>query len=73
MPAPYARDAAVVVSELGSDPSNGLTTAEAASRLTRYGPNQITAEKPPSVWAVALVQLRDPMNLMLVAVTVVSF
>ena len=73
VPAPYARDAAVVVSELGSDPSNGLTTAEAASRLTRYGSNRITAEKPPSVWAVALQQLRDPMNLMLVAVTVVSF
>src|SRR6187455_1453567 len=72
VPAPYARDAAVVVSELASDSLNGLATAEAVSRLTRYGSNQITAEKPPSAWAVALVQLRDPMNLMLVAVTVVS-
>src|SRR4029079_16940591 len=58
---------------LDSDPLNGLTAAAAASRLTRYGPKQITAEKPPSVWAVALVQLRDRMNVMLVAVTVVSF
>ncbi len=72
-PAPYARDAAEVVAALASDVANGLTSAEAATRLSRYGPNAITGEKPPSVWAVALVQLRDPMNLMLVAVTVVSF
>jgi Ca2+-transporting ATPase len=44
----YARDAAVVVAGLDSDLSNGLTGAEAASRLARYGSNQITAEKPPS-------------------------
>ncbi len=69
---PYAREAANVAAELGSDLSDGLTSAEAASRLTQYGPNQITAEKPPSAWAVAVQQLRDPMNLMLVAVTVVS-
>ena len=70
---PYARDAADVVAELGSNTDRGLTAAEAASRLSSYGPNQITAEKPPSVWAIALKQLRDPMNIMLVAVTIVSF
>jgi Ca2+-transporting ATPase len=72
-PAAYARAAADVVAGLASDAENGLTAAEAATRLSRYGPNQIAAEKPPSAWAVALVQLRDPMNLMLVAVAVVSF
>ncbi len=72
-PAPYVRDAAEVVAALGSDATNGLTSAEAGTRLSRYGPNAITAEKPPSVWVVALAQLRDPMNLMLVAVSVVSF
>jgi Ca2+-transporting ATPase len=40
--------------------------------LTQHGPNQITSEKPPSMWAVALQQLRDPMNIMLVAVAVIS-
>ena len=49
-----------------------MTVAEAAARLSQHGPNQITSEKPPSVWAVALGQLRDPMNIMLVAVAVVS-
>ncbi len=71
--APYARETAAVVAALGSDADSGLTVAEAAARLASYGPNQITAEKPPSVWAVALQQLRDPMNIMLVAVTAVSF
>ena len=70
---PYARDAAEVVAALGSDADSGLTGAEAAARLSRYGPNEITSEKPPSVWAVALQQLRDPMNIMLVAVVAVSF
>jgi P-type Ca2+ transporter type 2C len=69
----YARDAIESVAALGGDVDRGLTAAEASSRLSRFGPNEITGERPPSVWAVALAQLRDPMNLMLVAVTVVSF
>ena len=43
-------------------------TAEAARRLQEIGPNKLTSEKPPSIWAVALAQLRDPMNIMLIAV-----
>ncbi|MGZ8705329.1 MAG: cation-transporting P-type ATPase, partial [Aeromicrobium sp.] len=69
----YALDAADVVSSVGSDVASGLTAVEAAVRLTTYGPNQITAEKPPSAVKVALTQLCDPMNIMLVAVTIVSF
>ena len=69
----YARSAEDTTAALTVDPVEGLTTKEAAARLAKYGPNQITAEKPPSVWAIALQQLRDPMNIMLVAVTVVSF
>jgi len=70
---PYARDASDVVAAMGSDATEGLKGAEAGTRLSTYGANQITGEKPPSGWAVALQQLRDPMNIMLVAVTVVSF
>src|SRR5574337_637597 len=70
---PYAQDAGAVATALASDVSSGLTAAEAASRLTRFGPNAIAGEKPPSIVAVALAQLRDPMNIMLIAVTVVSF
>ncbi len=69
---PYVLTAEEVVAATSSDAVSGLTGAEAASRLTAYGPNEIAAEKPPSVWAIAASQLRDPMNIMLVAVVVVS-
>ena len=71
-PEPYALAAEAVVAAAGSDADAGLAGAEATSRLSTYGPNQIAAEKPPSLWVVAAQQLRDPMNLMLVAVVVVS-
>ncbi len=69
----WAQPADAVVAALASDTEHGLSRAEAAQRLGRHGPNEITSERPPSVWAVAATQLRDPMNLMLVAVAVVSF
>jgi P-type Ca2+ transporter type 2C len=70
---PYARDSAELLASLGSDAVAGLTAAEAATRLGRYGPNEIAREPPPSPWAIALQQLRDPMNIMLIAVVAVSF
>ena len=69
---PYLRPAPEVVDDLHTDVTSGLSSQEAAQRLATHGPNQITAEKPPSVFALALGQLRDPMNIMLVAVSVVS-
>ena len=72
-PAWFAEDAEHALTELHSDPANGLTAAEAASRLQKYGRNEIAAEPPPSIWAIVLLQLRDPMSLMLIAVSIVSF
>jgi Ca2+-transporting ATPase len=68
----FALDVDAVVAAVGSDLQRGLTSGDAASRLSRYGPNEIAREEPPSVVQVALSQLRDPMNIMLIAVTVVS-
>ena len=68
----YAVEVSAVVAAMGSDDERGLSRSEAASRLSRFGPNEIAKEKPPSMWAIALGQLRDPMNIMLVAVTAVS-
>jgi Ca2+-transporting ATPase len=68
----YSQEATSVVVAMGSDASSGLAGTEAATRLAEHGPYQITSEKPPSVGAVALAQLRDPMNIMLLAVAVVS-
>ncbi len=49
-----------MVAALGSDETNGLSPAEASARLGQYGKNKITSEKPPSIWEVALAQLRHP-------------
>src|SRR6478609_840375 len=51
-PPPYARAANDVAATLETDPSGGLTGAEAASRLARFGPNKIPGEKPPSILQV---------------------
>src|SRR6476469_378948 len=61
-----------VLEATGSDSGSGLSAAEVNARLASHGPNAVTAEKPPSAFAIAAVLLRDPMNLMLVAVVVVS-
>ena len=69
---PYLQSAEEVVVALGTDAAAGLSEAEAEARLASYGANALIGEKPPSLLRVVLVQLRDPMNLMLLAVTVVS-
>jgi P-type Ca2+ transporter type 2C len=68
----YSITAEAAIDRLGSDRERGLTQAEAERRLQQHGRNEIAAEKPPSLLAVALAQIRDPMNLMLIVVTVVS-
>ncbi len=57
---------------LQTDTVDGLSAAEAARRLAEYGPNAIPKEPPPSRWSIALAQLADPMNVMLVAVAIIS-
>jgi len=61
-----------VASELSSPPE-GLAGSEAASRLAKYGRNQLTATKAASFVQLCVKQLADPMNIMLVAVAVISF
>jgi Ca2+-transporting ATPase len=68
----FTQEADAVIAALDSDRDRGLSAADAAKRLADHGPNSIAAEKPPSVWQVALRQLADPMNVMLVAVAVIS-
>ena len=58
---PWQRDAAEVVAELDTDPGAGLTAAEAARRLQRYGRNELEAEKPLPAWRRFLGQFADPL------------
>ncbi|MBB1496180.1 cation-translocating P-type ATPase [Propioniciclava sp. MC1595] len=70
--APWASEVPEVLAAAGSNPELGLTQQEAARRLADVGPNELRSEPAPSAWKVAVAQLADPMNLMLLAVGVVS-
>ncbi len=69
----HALPAGVVARELGTDVGSGLSTADAAARLSRTGPNELPREVAPSRWVVAAGQWRDPMNVLLTVIGVVAF
>ena len=58
--------------ELHVEPERGLTSDEAAERLTRYGPNKFTEAKGESRLHAFLRQYQDPMQIVLVAAGVIS-
>src|SRR3954466_6595610 len=60
------------VRELGVEPERGLTSAEAAERLARYGPNKFTEAKAESRWHAFLRQYQDPMQIVLLAAGLIS-
>lgn len=68
----YSVDADAAVRAFDSDQEDGLSTAEVERRLETYGPNEIKGEPPPSKLEVAGHQVVDPMNLMLIGVSVIS-
>ncbi|MFD8305954.1 cation-translocating P-type ATPase [Streptomyces sp. NPDC059690] len=68
----YGRSAEAVAVALGVDPAVGLTSAQAAERLTRDGPNALPEEQPPPRWRRVLEQYRSYMQIILVAAAIVS-
>ena len=60
------------VQELHVEPERGLTSAEAAERLARYGPNGFEEAKGESRWHAFLRQYRDPMQIVLLIAGVIS-
>jgi P-type Ca2+ transporter type 2C len=68
----HVRSRADVVAELDVEPERGLTGAEAAERLERYGPNRFAEAKQESRWHAFLRQYRDPMQIVLLVAGVIS-
>ena len=52
--------------------SRGLTTAEAAARLLKYGPNALTPPKLVPQWLKYLIKLSNPLLLMLIGCGILS-
>ena len=68
----YLSSASDVLAEVKTDASNGITAAEAASRLSTYGPNKLKeAEKDP-LWKRFFSMMADPMVIMLIIAAVIS-
>ena len=69
----YALAPGDVVERVGVDAASGLSADEVRRRLVEYGRNEIATEPPPTLWVVAKGQLLNPMNIMLLIVSVASF
>ncbi|MBN1504751.1 MAG: cation-translocating P-type ATPase [Candidatus Eisenbacteria bacterium] len=70
--APYRQSAEDVLAALGTDARNGLTRAEALSRLQAYGKNVLPAEKPVPAWRRFLAQFHDMLVILLLIATAIS-
>ncbi|MGH9116520.1 MAG: cation-translocating P-type ATPase [Acidimicrobiales bacterium] len=57
---------------LGTDPATGLTSAEAAERLARFGPNRIDPGEVEPAWRRFARQFADPLVYLLIGAVVVS-
>ena len=60
-----------LLGDLGSDRA-GLDPAEAASRLSRVGPNVVRPREEVTRWRILVKQIRSPLVLILVFAAVVS-
>lgn len=68
----HAEDTPTVLGALNADALRGLTAAEADARLAVHGANALDKQSSPPWWRIAGRQLLDPMNVMLIVVTVAS-
>ncbi|NTV64753.1 MAG: HAD-IC family P-type ATPase, partial [Oscillochloris sp.] len=67
----YQRPTEAVLAELGSDATQGLTTAEARRRLVQHGPNMLQAEVPTPAWRRFLAQFQNVLiGLLLIAAAI---
>jgi len=67
----HAMDVAEVERALGTS-SSGLTTADAAERLGRVGPNDLPDDPPPKRWVLFVRQFRSTFILILVVAAFVT-
>ncbi|MDH7474867.1 MAG: cation-translocating P-type ATPase [Anaerolineae bacterium] len=62
-----------VAAALGTDPARGLSSAEARSRLEKYGYNELREQPRPGFWHRLLDQLNEFLVLILIASAIISF
>jgi Ca2+-transporting ATPase len=70
--APYRQQVDEVLSALGTDLHRGLTDEEARSRLAKFGPNELTVEKPVPAWRRFVAQFQNVLVVLLLVATAIS-
>lgn len=68
----HSQETALVVQALGVEPAHGLNDAEAATRLTQYGANELVERGRKSPWRILWEQFTSAMVLILLAAVVIS-
>jgi Ca2+-transporting ATPase len=69
---PSLADASEVAASLRSDATSGLSSAEAADRRARFGPNRFVPTAVVPAWRKFLAQFADPLVYLLLGAVVVS-
>src|SRR5215207_3190220 len=68
----YRLNPTQVAEKLDVDPATGLSAAEAQSRLTKFGPNQMAAAEKESGWKAFLRQYQDLMQQVLLGAGLIN-
>ena len=68
----YLSSSDEVLSELSSNEESGLSAAEASSRLSQYGRNELEKEEKTPLWKRFFEQMADPMVIMLIVAAFIS-
>lgn len=61
------------LTELSVDPATGLSSEEAASRKSKFGPNRLETKKKKSVFQIFISQLNDWLIYVLFAAVIITF
>src|SRR5512139_2124370 len=68
----YTLSSEQVAKELCVDPANGLSKTEAASRLQKYGRNELAGKKKEPGWQKFLRQYKDFMQILLLGAAIIN-
>ncbi|MBK8045704.1 MAG: cation-translocating P-type ATPase [Anaerolineales bacterium] len=69
---PYQLPIDAVLSTLMVDPKTGLTSADARTRVERYGKNELPETPPVPAWRKFLAQFQNPLTVLLLVAIVIS-
>jgi Ca2+-transporting ATPase len=69
----YRQPYEALLAALDSNPKTGLTSTQVQAHLQRFGKNELPAEKPTPAWRKFLAQFQNPLTILLLFATVISF